>query len=90
MDCFGIYTSIRDESGEITDFRIEYLNAAACENHQLTKEEVIGIGLCELLPNHWESGLFDEYVQVVQTGQPLVKDDLIYEDVYGEERLIRA
>ncbi|NEQ20782.1 MAG: PAS domain S-box protein [Microcoleus sp. SIO2G3] len=90
LDCFGIYTSIRDESGQITDFRTEYLNAAACENDRVRKEEVIGKGLCELLPNHWESGLFDEYVQVVETGQPLVKEDVIYEEVYGEERLTRA
>ena len=90
LDCFGIYTSIRDESGQITDFRTEYLNAAACENDRVTKEEVIGKGLCELLPNHRESGLFDEYAQVVETGQPLVKEDVIYEDVYGEERLTRA
>lgn len=90
LDCFGIYTSIRDESGEITEFRTEYLNAAACESDQMTKEEVIGKGLCELLPNHRESGLFDEYAQVVETGQPLVKENVIYEDVYGEERLTRA
>jgi PAS domain S-box-containing protein len=90
LDCCGIYTSIRNESGEIIDFRTEYLNTTACEHDRVTKKEVIGKGLCELLPNHRESGLFDEYVQVVETGQSLVKEDLIYEDIYGEERLSRA
>lgn len=90
LDCFGIYTGIRDESGQITDFRTEYLNRAACENDWLTKEEVIGKRLCEMLPNHRENGLFDEYVQVVETGQPFVQENWIYEDVDGEERLSRA
>jgi PAS domain S-box-containing protein len=90
LDCCGIYTSMRDESGQIIDFRTEYLNAAACEHDRVTKKEIIGKGLCELLPNHRDTGLFDEYVQVVETGQSLVKEDLIYEDIYGEERLSRA
>lgn len=47
-------------------------------------------GLRELLPNQRETGLFDEYCQVVETGNPLVKEDLIDEDVFGEERLNRA
>ncbi len=90
LDCFGIYSAVCDRSGKIVDFKTEYLNAAACKNQRVTQEEVIGKGLCELLPNHRESGLFDEYCQVVETGNPLIKEDLIYEDVYGEERLTRA
>jgi PAS domain S-box-containing protein len=90
LDCFGIYTSIRDESGQIQDFRTEYLNPAACESDRVVMEEVIGKRLCELLPNHRESGLFDEYATVVETGNPLIKEDLIYEDTYGEAKLSRA
>ncbi|HAJ64700.1 MAG TPA: hypothetical protein DCP31_40250, partial [Cyanobacteria bacterium UBA8543] len=90
LDCFGIYSAVRDRFGNIIDFRTDYLNAAACESDRVTKEEVIGKGLCELLPNHRESGLFEEYCQVVETGNPLIKEDLIYEDVYGEEQLTRA
>ena len=83
LDCFGIYTSIRDQLGTIVDFRTEYVNAAACENNQMTKQQMIGKGLCEFLPNHRDTELFDEYVRVVETGVPLSKEDLIYEDVYG-------
>jgi PAS domain S-box-containing protein len=90
LDCFGIYTSIRDKLGTIVDFRFEYVNTAACDNNRMSKEEQIGKSLCELLPNHRESGLLDEYVQVVETGQPLIKEDLIYEDVFGGVRLSRA
>ncbi|WP_392531069.1 PAS domain-containing protein [Nostoc sp. C117] len=90
LDCFGVYRTVRNEQGQIVDFVTEYVNNAACLNNQMTYEQQIGRGLCELLPGHRESGLFDEYCQVVETGQPLIKDSLVYEDKYGEQRLIRA
>jgi PAS domain S-box-containing protein len=90
LDCFGIYSAIRDESGKITDFRIEYVNEAVCATNQTSKEQQIGKSLCELLPNHRSSGLFDEYVNVVETGNPLIKESLIYEDVFNQQCLTRA
>ncbi|MEP0917475.1 PAS domain S-box protein [Leptolyngbya sp. DQ-M1] len=90
LDCFGIFSAIRDRSGQILDFRIDYLNAAACENNQMPKEMQIGRGLCEVLPGHRESGLFDAYCYVVETGEPLIKDSLIYDDTYADRRLVRA
>lgn len=90
LDCFGIFSAIRDESGQILDFRIDYLNAAACENNQMPQAMQVGRGLCEVLPAHRESGLFDEYCRLVKTGEPLIKDSLIYDDLYGAGRLLRA
>lgn len=80
LDCFGIYSAIRDTSGKITDFRIDYVNAAACENHQFTQEEQLGKSLCELMPIHQTSGLFTEYCRVVETGESLVKELLLGEE----------
>ncbi|BAY73415.1 multi-sensor hybrid histidine kinase (plasmid) [Trichormus variabilis NIES-23] len=90
LDCFGVYRSLRNEQGQIVDFVTEYVNHAACVKNQMTYEEQIGRGLCELLPGHRASGLFDEYCQIVETGQPLIKNSLIYEDDYGEQRLVKA
>lgn len=90
LDCFGVYTAIRNEQGQIVDFRVEYVNEAACISNQLTFEEQIGQGLCQILPGHYDSGLFEEYCQVVETGQPLIKDSLVYEDNYGQRCLVRA
>ncbi len=90
LDSFGIYSAIRDEWGNIIDFRVDYVNASACANNLLSREEQIGRRLCELLPAHRESGLFDEYVQVVETRLPLEKESLVYEDVFGQQRLQRA
>ncbi|WP_052049677.1 PAS domain S-box protein [Leptolyngbya sp. KIOST-1] len=90
LDCFGIFTAIRNSAGQIVDFRIDYLNGAACENNRMSKAMQIGQGLCELLPAHRESGLFDEYCRLVETGEPLIKDSLIYDDTYNEHYLVRA
>ena len=89
LDCFGIYSAIRDRSGKIVDFSIEYLNAAALQSNKMTPEH-IGQRLCELLPAHVESGLFAEYCRVVETGQPLIKESLIYADVFGGQEATRA
>lgn len=90
LDCFGIFTSMRDAWGQIVDFRIDYLNAAACANNHMTLEQQFGRGLCEVLPGHRESGLFDEYCQLVETGIPLVKESLVYDDRYDGQHLVQA
>jgi PAS domain S-box-containing protein len=90
LDCFGIYTAIRDEdTGAIVDFKIDYLNATALESNGMTTD-AIGQPLCELLPAHRESGLFSEYCRVVETGESLIKDCLIYSDRFGDQDLTRA
>jgi PAS domain S-box-containing protein len=90
LDCFGVYTAVRNDQGEIVDFRIEYVNHAACVTNQMSRDDQISHNLLDILPGHWESGLFQEYCQVVETGESLVRDSLIYEDVFGQHRLARA
>lgn len=90
LDCFGIYSAVRDQSGHIVDFLVEYVNEAACRNNLMSKEQQIGKRLLELLPAHRETGLFHDYYRLVQTGEPLAKEQLVYEDVYGSQRLSRA
>lgn len=90
FDCFGIYSSIRDKSGKIVDFNIDYVNKAACVANRMNKEEQIGKKLCEILPTHKETRLFEEFCQVVETGKPIIKESLFYKDVYKGEILTRA
>jgi PAS domain S-box-containing protein len=89
LDCFGIYSAIRDDAGQIVDFRFEYLNAAAMQSNQMTAAD-IGKTVCEVFPAAGETGLLSEYAQVVETGIPLIKEDLVYSDVYGGEQLTIA
>jgi PAS domain S-box-containing protein len=88
-DCFGIYSAVRDAEGRIIDFRVDYVNSAACESNRLSREEQLGRGLCELLPAHG-SGLFDAYCRVVETGEPVVYEALDYADHYQGRWLRRA
>jgi len=90
LDCFAVLSAIRDANDNIIDFQFEYLNEAACQNNQLPREEQIGRRLCEVLPAHRGSNLFHQYCRVVETGRSLVKDELIYSDIYGRQQLVRA
>jgi PAS domain S-box-containing protein len=89
LDCFGIFSAIRDESGRIIDFRFDYLNATALQNNEMTPAD-LSKTLCEVLPAHRHTGLFEAYCQVVETGKPLLKEDFIYSDVFGTQHLTRA
>ncbi|WP_242046080.1 MULTISPECIES: PAS domain-containing protein [Calothrix] len=82
LDCFGIYQAVRNNQGEIVDFRVDYVNNAACIHNEMTCEE--------LLPGYNDRSLFHEYCQVVETGRSLIKDDLVYAEESGQKRLIRA
>jgi PAS domain S-box-containing protein len=90
LDCFAIYRAVRNDQGHIIDFTAEYINDAACTTSQMTREEHLSRSLCDLLPTHRSSGLFDEYCQVVETGQPLIKENVIYEDQFGQQRLSKV
>lgn len=89
LDCFSICSAMRDEAGQITDFRIDYLNAAAMADTHLTPDDV-GRGLCEVFPTHYETGMFEAYCRVIETGEPLRRENLIYLDASGEQNLTKA
>jgi PAS domain S-box-containing protein len=90
LDCFGIYSAIRAATGEIIDFRFEYLNPAALESNQMTAADM-SRGMCEVFPAVCEAtGLFEKYCEVVATGVPLILDNLIYTDVFGAQHLTKA
>lgn len=90
LDAFGMYSAIRDNNNEIVDFRIDYVNPKACELNKLSKEEQIGRGLCEILPSHRSSGLFNEYVELVEKGNVIEKESVTYQDTYSGELVKRT
>ncbi len=70
LDAFTIMRSIRDNEGTIVDFVWEYVNPAAATILHHSTDELIGQQLLQVLPQNKESGLFDRYVHVVETGVP--------------------
>ena len=90
LDAFAIFAAVRSESGQIVDFNWEFINEAGCRVTMRSKEELIGARLLQVLPADRESGLYDKYVQVVETGEPFYEESLYYEDVFDGKRLRRA
>ncbi|WP_310489477.1 response regulator [Chamaesiphon sp. VAR_69_metabat_338] len=88
LDCYGTYTAIRDARGAITDFRVDYLNAAAIESNRMAAD--MGRGICEVTPVILELGLFAEYCRVVETGIPLCREETIYEDALGTQKIAKV
>jgi PAS domain S-box-containing protein len=89
LDCLGIYSAIRDAAGQLVDFRFDYLNPAAMRSNRMTAAD-LNRTLCDVFPATRETGLLAEYDQVLKTGIPLIKENLVYSDVFGGERLTNA
>jgi len=89
-DGFGVFSAIRDSADAVTDFRYEYINEAGCRMDQRSREDTVGHTLAELFPSTVTSGLLASYARVAETGEPLARDDIDYEDTYGGRRVARA
>ncbi|PSB18352.1 PAS domain S-box protein [Phormidesmis priestleyi ULC007] len=89
LDCFGIHTAIRDDTGQIIDFRIDYYNQAALESNRLTAKDV-GKTARELFPAYRDSDVFASHCRVVETGEPMLEESLEYSDRFGGQHLSRA
>ena len=74
LDCFGIYTCIRDEDGKIVDFRTEYLNEAACKDNLFALQQRTDRDICQMITSHPTTELFEQCCQVVETGVPLSRE----------------
>jgi signal transduction histidine kinase len=87
-DLFGYCSAVRDETGDLVRFRLEYVNAAALAANGGTCEGQAGRCLFELLLARRENGLFERCREVVETGRPYALDRLPVDDV-GTDRPVR-
>ena len=74
LEGVAIHSAIRDDTGRIVDFRIEYANESLSRMTGLRREEIIGHRILDLFPSRRTNGVFDAYVHVVESGQALVRD----------------
>ena len=70
LDAFFLIESIRDDAGEIVDFRIVDVNDEAIRQLKQPKEALLGKKVLELFPFKKDNGFFDRYKSVVNTGKP--------------------
>ncbi|MEZ5234374.1 MAG: SpoIIE family protein phosphatase [Acidimicrobiales bacterium] len=80
IDDVAIGRAVRDDAGAIEDFELEFVNRASLDGASRTADELIGRRVCELYPAWRETGMFDRFARVVETGEPWVAERLPYHD----------
>lgn len=66
---FAYCESVLDEEGHITDFLYRMVNRAVERILGLPLEQIVNQRMTDLFPGIQQNGLFDQYVNVVKTGQ---------------------
>ena len=89
LDPHVLLVAVRDDAGEVVDFEYAEANAAACEYNGMSRDELIGSRLLDLLPGHGSSGLFDQYCAVLASGRPLILDDAEYPPEFRGDGAVR-
>ena len=89
-DGLDLFSAVRDSDGHIVDFRWEYINEVGCRLSQRTRDETIGHTMTDFFAEVVPSGLLAAYARVVETGEPFVRENIDYEDMYGGRRVSRA
>ena len=82
------FEAVRDETGQIVDFMVADANPAACAYDGIAYQDLVGTRMLDHYPGVVGAGLLQQYVQVVETGEPLMLDDVTYtvETIGGQER----
>jgi diguanylate cyclase (GGDEF)-like protein/PAS domain S-box-containing protein len=71
LDAFGLLESVRNDAGEIVDFRILYVNANAERLVGRQRSALLGKRLCSVTPARSTSPMFARFCKVVNSGEPL-------------------
>ena len=87
LDSFAILSPVRDERGEIVDFRFKYGNDAYCALVGFTREQVLGRRIGELFPQFQGSQRFALYRRVALTGEPCRTDSVQAQDAWRDTAL---
>ncbi len=67
-----LFAALRDPGGRIEDFRWLYANRAA--GRIVGRTDLVGKRLLQEMPGNREAGLFDAYVRVAESGEPLQRE----------------
>jgi two-component system, cell cycle response regulator len=79
LDGIGAMQAVRDSTGEICDFRCLIVNPFLAQKIGVNKNYLIGKKFLKMFLRQKGLPLFDEFVELVNTGKPLVKD-ILYEN----------
>lgn len=87
FDAHVVLRAVRDAQGRVTDFIFAEANDFACTYNRLTRRQMVGRRLLKLFPNAKQTGLFDMYRRILETGDTLELRDFSYpHDMLGQKR----
>jgi diguanylate cyclase (GGDEF)-like protein/PAS domain S-box-containing protein len=78
IDPFVLLEAVRDENGTIVDFLHVEANEAATHYTGRDRDSFLGTSLMALYPGLRDIGLVTAYVDVVETGRPMILDSVEY------------
>jgi PAS domain S-box-containing protein len=88
LDAFFLCESVRDRDGKVVDFKIVELNERGEQFLGHPRAELIDRTTAEIMPSIRESGLLDQLIEVVETGESF-EDEIQLEDDEGNVRWLR-
>jgi two-component system cell cycle sensor histidine kinase/response regulator CckA len=88
LDAFFLCESVRNAAGAIVDFRIVEVNERGEAFLGRSRSDLLGQLACDLLPSLRETGLLEQLVQVVETGESF-EDEIRFDDGLGQARWVR-
>ena len=78
VEPWALLKAVRDSRGRVIDFVYHDINRIAARQQRLRREDLLGRSVAESLPELVRNGILDLYVCCIETGEPLVLDDLTY------------
>jgi signal transduction histidine kinase len=78
LECFAVFRAVRDDKGQIIEFRSEYINESGRQDRNIIKDEYIEKSMQELFQDCVESGLYKRCCRVVETGDPIELSSFYY------------
>lgn len=80
-DGLAFISPVRDDHGEILDFRFEYVNDSYCALVRIERGELLGRPLGKVFPGFARSQFFVDCRQVLLTGEPCCTEDVVLAQV---------
>jgi two-component system cell cycle sensor histidine kinase/response regulator CckA len=74
LDGFALLAQVRNQAGEISGFRIDYINESGLCFRPKDGAETAPKTIVDLFPDCHERGLFDELVRVAESGNPFARE----------------
>ncbi len=74
LDAFGLLEPVRNDAGEIVDFRILYVNANGERLVGRPRSKLLGQTLCAVTLATPDNPMFGRFLKVVESGEPLKEE----------------